>query len=137
MAKGNSKLSKGGGGGKASASKQPNVKTTGDISFTDMMAIANSSMSDGSVSFDKTNTLIMSSDKNGMGEIVTGKKNDIGNMLAQAGVKSFVGNMYRDKSGANDLKRLEQLGYKIQAQYKAPATNSRIPPRDYYYFVKK
>lgn len=132
MGRGTSKL---GGGGSVIGSHaipgKPNVWTSGEISFQDMMAISASSLSQGSVSFDKTTTVMPN-----IGAAVSGKKGDLGQMLANAKMDRFVGNMYRDKSGANDLKRLADLGYKIQAEYHAPNTGSAIPPRDYYFFVK-
>ncbi len=44
--------------------------------------------------------------------------------------------MYRDKSGANDLKRMKDLGFEIEAQYKGKKYGS-VPPKDYYHMVKR
>lgn len=68
---------------------------------------------------------------------VTGKKSDLGQMLDDNNMKRIVVNMYRDRSGANDLKRLFNLGFQIQAEYKGADTGSRVPPRDYYYMIRR
>ena len=132
MGRGSSKL----GGGSVNSSNggtAPKIKTTGNITFSDMMKIAgDTSLSDGSISFNKTVTIL----PNGrMPE--SGRKKDLGNLINKYNVKKIVVDMYRDKSGANDLNRLNALGFTIQARYMAQSTSSRIPPRDYYYLVKK
>lgn len=135
MGRGTSKAGGGSGGGAIGSHAipgQPNVQTSGDISYQDMMAIAGSSLSDGTIAFNKVTTVMA----NGYMPI-TGKKSELGTMLNDTGMKRMVVNMYRDKSGANDLKRLQNLGFKIQAKYTAPDTGSSIPPRDYYFMVKQ
>lgn len=134
MGRGSSKISgsaSGGGIGSHGIPGQPDVWTAGDISFSDMMAISRSSLSDGSISFDRITTILP---KNGAP--ASGKKSDLGQMINDAGITHVIANMYRNQSGANDLQRMFDLGFKIQAQYLAPNTGSAIPPRDYYFLVK-
>lgn len=107
------------------------VKTSGDISYPDMMAIMRSKLSDGHVTFNKVITV--SNNR----RTTTSKKSDLGQILSDFNMNNVVIDTYRDRAGKNDLKRLSELGYKIQAQYLAPEnSNSKIPPRDWYYFVK-
>ena len=86
--------------------------------------------SDNSVSFDKVDTILL--DK---GVITSVKKKDIGQTLNDLGVTEFKGDMYRDKSGANDLKRLKEAGYIPIAVFYGKAQGN-IPPRDFYHFIK-
>ena len=107
-----------------------------DISFTDMMKRASDITH--TISFDKTTTMITSAKGTQLGKVDTFKKNDLGKYIEKSGAKELVVNMYRDKSGANDLKRLKDLGFEIKAQTLGTASaGSNIPPRDYYYLVKK
>lgn len=133
MGRGSSKAGGGGGAiGTHAIPGQPNVRTAGDITFAEMMAISNSSLSDGTIAFNKITTILPK------GQMpIGGRKNDLGQMLQDTGMKRMVVNMYRDRSGANDLKRLQNLGYQIQAQYMGADTGSRVPPRDFYFMVKQ
>lgn len=116
---GNGRNSGGGGGGNSG-------EIRGDVSFAEIV-----NASDNSVSFGRTTTVL----PNGYMP-VSGKKNEIGALLDRYNITEFVGHMYRDKSGANDLKRMESLGFEIQARYLGQSQGS-IPPMDYYYFKKK
>ena len=107
-----------------------------NISFTDMMKQASNTQH--TISFDKTATMITSPKGSQIGKIDTVKKGDLGSLIEKSGAKELVVNMYRDKSGANDLKRLQNLGFEIKSQTLGTASaGSNIPPRDYYYMVKK
>ena len=98
-----------------------------EISFEEMMKHA-----DNTISFDK---IIYVSKKGYMPE--TGKKGDLGRLVDKYNIKEVVVNMYRDKAGSNDLKRLESLGFKPVAKTMGKQQEgSRIPPRDYYYMKR-
>ena len=121
MGRGSSKAGGGGAGGNQQM-------ISGDVPFS---AIVNAS--DNTITFNKVTTV---SPKGYIPE--TGKKSDLGNLISKYNINDVVVNMYRDKSGANDLKRLQALGFKIQARYLGQAqAGSRIPPKDYYYMVRK
>ena len=62
----------------------------------------------------------------------SGKKRDLESLINRGNIQDVVINFYRDRSGSNDLKRMQSLGFEIQAYYKGEAQGS-IPPRDYYY----
>ena len=130
MGRGSSKVGSGGGGIIGSMAL-PGVKTAGEISFEDMMAIMGSDLSDGHITFSKVVTFL----PNGYTP-VTGKKGDLGTILSNYNAKNVVIDTYRDKAGKNDIKRMLDLGYKIQAEYIAPDSGSAIPPKDWYFFVK-
>ena len=98
---------------------------SGEVSFE---AIINAS--DNKVTFNKFNTATLNR------RMIQTKKNEIGDILNQYGITEFVGNMYRDRSGANDLKRIQNAGFEIVATYKGKP-QGEIPARDYYYFKKK
>lgn len=100
---------------------------TGDISFADMMKASKNS-----ISFDKTVTVLPD------GYMPkSGRKKDLEFLINQYNINEVVINMYRDKAGANDLQRMKNLGFEIQAQTKGEAqAGSAIPPRDYYYMVR-
>lgn len=121
MGRGSSKISE----GSAKASTKT-FKPRGDVSFEEIVKA-----SDNSISFSKIVTL---SPKNFMPE--TGRKRDLGELLARYNITDVTIDMYRDKSGANDLKRMKDLGFEIEAQYKGKSYGS-VPPKDYYYMVKK
>ena len=111
----------------------PNGQSTvvsGDISFPQMMKVA--SEVGNTITFNKITTIIP---KGYMPE--SAKKNDLDKLVDKYNVNQVVVDMYRDKSGANDLKRLFNLGFQIQAQHLGEADpNSKIPPRDFYYMVR-
>lgn len=107
-----------------------------NISFTDMMKQASNTTH--TISFDKTTTMTTSPQGSHIGKMDTFKKSELGKYIEKSGAKELVVNMYRDKSGANDLKRLKDLGFEIKAQTLGTASaGSKIPPRDYYYLVRK
>ena len=113
-----------------------NSGISGDVTFADMMKQASDTQH--TISFDKTTTMITSPKGTQIGKINTFKKNDLGKMIEKSGANELVVNMYRDKSGANDLKRLKDLGFEIKAQTLGTASaGSKVPPRDYYYMVRK
>ena len=122
MGRGASKASgssKGGGGGSTKEIK-------GDVTFSEIY-----NASKNHVTFDKMNTILPD------GYIPeTGKKGEIGSLLEKYNIKEFVGSMYRDRSGANDLKRMQSLGFEVQARYLGEPQGN-IPPKDYYFFKKK
>lgn len=98
---------------------------SGNVSFADIVKA-----SDNKVTFDKFNTATLNH------TVIQTKKGEIGDVLNQYGITEFVGNMYRDKSGANDLKRIQNAGFEVQAVYRGEP-QGEIPARDYYYFKKK
>ena len=101
------------------------------ISFADMMKQATDAGNQ--ITFGKIVTI---SPKGYIPE--TGKKGDLGKLIDKYNVNSVVVNMYRDKSGANDLKRLKDLGFEIKSQtLGTQQEGSKIPPKDYYYMVRK
>lgn len=112
----------------------PNGQSTvvsGDISFAQMMDV--SDKVGNTISFNKITTIIP---KGYAPE--SGKKNDLGKLIDKYNVSQAVVSMYRDKSGANDLKRLFNLGFQIQAQTLGEQDpNTTIPPRDWYYVIRK
>ena len=131
MGRGRSKVGSSGGGFIGSMAL-PGVKTAGDVSFDDMMAIANSNLTDSSSSFSRTVTVLP---KGYVPE--SGKKSDLATLVNKYNIRNTVVNMYRDRAGANDLQRLFNLGFQIQAQYKDTASpGSAIPPKDYYFLVR-
>ena len=111
----------------------PNGQSTvvsGDISFPQMMDVMDKVGNH--INFGKITTILP---KGYMPE--TAKKNDLDKLVDNYNVKQVVVDMYRDKSGANDLKRLFNLGFQIQAQYLGEADpNSKIPPKDWYYMIR-
>lgn len=102
-----------------------------NISFADMMKQATDAGSQ--ITFSKVVTI---SPKGYIPEM--GKKGDLGKLIDKYNVNSVVVNMYRDKSGANDMKRLKELGFEIKSQtLGTQQEGSKIPPKDYYYMVRK
>lgn len=67
----------------------------------------------------------------------TGRKKDLETMLNKHNINDVIVHMYRDKAGANDLKRMQDLGFTIEAQYKGESKGSSIPPTDYYYMKRR
>lgn len=119
---GASSSAKGGGGGSA------NKGLKGDVSFEQNVKASKNSMA-----VDKMVTFLPD------GRVpFNSKKGEIGEYLDRYNISDVVLNTYRDRGGMNTIKKMQDLGYEIQAQYK-PNVNpdSKIPPRDYYYFVKK
>ena len=102
-----------------------------NVSFADMMKQATDAGNQ--ITFGKIVTI---SPKGYIPE--TGKKGDLGKLVDKYNVNSVVVNMYRDKSGANDMKRLKELGFEIKSQtLGTQQEGSKIPPKDYYYMVRK
>lgn len=65
-------------------------------------------------------------------------KSDIANAIERYNIEEFVMDAYRDRTGANDIKRIEALGYEIDKQYLGTVQNgSKIPPMDYFHFRKR
>lgn len=101
---------------------------SGQVSFSQIVKA-----SDNTISFDKGVTMLPS----GISPYY-GKKGDLADLIKRSGKNDFVINMYRDRSGANDLKRMQSLGFTVQAYYKGEQQEgSNIPPRDYYYVRRK
>lgn len=120
--------------GSVGASK--NVSSTerysGDISYADMIT-AREEYSDGGINFNKGVTVLP---QKYLPE--SGLKRDLGALLDKYNMNIVVINMYRDRAGANDLKRMQDLGFEIVAQYKGEQqAGSRVPPKDYYYMRRK
>ena len=113
-----------GGRGGSSGISTGGIK--GDVSFSDIVHA-----SDNSISFNKVVTVLPAN-----GIPYSGKKSDLESLINKSHINEVVINMYRDKSGANDLKRMQKLGFKIVAQHKGEDTSSVIPPRDYYYMKR-
>lgn len=116
-------------GGRGSNSKFPaRRELSGSVSFEQIVHASKNS-----IAFSKIVTVIPS------GYVPqTGKKGDLETLINSYGIKEVTVNMYRDKAGANDLKRMQKLGFEIVAYYKAPDNpDSAIPPKDYYYMRKK
>ena len=102
-----------------------------NVSFADMMKQATDAGNQ--ITFGKVVTI---SPKGYIPE--SGKKGDLGKLIDKYNVNSVVVNMYRDKSGANDMKRLQELGFEIKSQtLGTQQEGSKIPPHDYYYMVRK
>lgn len=111
----------GGGGGGSS-----NTNISGEVTFDKIV-----NASDNSISFNKVVTVMPSN-----GAAFSGKKSDLANLTAN--INDVVINMYRDKAGANDLKRMQNLGFTVVASYHGTQQEgSAIPPRDYYYMRRK
>ena len=123
---------RGGGGGGIGTMALRGVQTAGEISYQDMMAISASNLSQATISFDKVATVLP---ENGAPYTIK-KKSDITDTIKNSGLKRVVVNMYRDQAGKNDLQRMFDAGFQIQAEFKAPDTGSAIPPRDYYFLIK-
>lgn len=108
------------------ATNEPPIR--GDVDFATMMSIDASS-----ISFSKIVTILPKG-----GALFTGRKKDLGELLDRAGIKEAVMHTHRDRAGANDLKRMKDLGFEIIAQHLPEADpSSSIPPIDYYYMRKK
>lgn len=104
---------------------------SGDISFQQMMNVMNEVGNH--ITFNKITTIMSKGYQPD-----TAKKSDLGKLVDKYNVTQAVVDMYRDKSGANDLKRLFNLGFQIQAQSLGEENpNSKIPPKDWYYVIRK
>lgn len=118
-------------GGGASNSSGSKTEYKGDISFENMMKLQNEKKLD-TISFDKA--VVVLPDKF-LPE--RGRKKDLSSLVEKYDINETVINMYRDKSGANDLQRMKDLGFEIQAQHLGTAQpGSALPPRDYYYMIR-
>ena len=114
------------GKGKASG-KQP-AKISGDVSFPEII-----NASPNAITFVKTVTVLP---KGYIPE--SGRKGDLGALIDKYGINDVVINTRRTRAGANDLKRMQDLGFKIQARYMdTPEPGSSLPPKDYYYMIRK
>lgn len=119
---------RGSSSGKAKASGKQSAKISGDVSFAEII-----NASPNAISFSKIVTILPDGYMPD-----TGRKGDLGQLIDRYGINDVVINMYRDRSGANDLKRMQDLGFTIQAQHKGTQqTGSSIPPRDYYFMIRK
>lgn len=88
--------------------------------------------SNNSISFSKVVTILP--DKY---QPETGKKGDLGTLINKYNIKDAVINMYEDGAGANDLKRIQDLGFNVEAWHKVGHNGpSKIPDKVYFY-VKK
>ena len=97
-------------------------RISGEVSFPEIVKASKNT-----ISFDKDVTVL----PDGMIPF-SGKKRDLESLINRGNIQDVVINFYRDRSGSNDLKRMQSLGFEIQAYYKGEAQGS-IPPRDYYY----
>lgn len=124
---GGSRAGGSGGGG----SDRAKAEYKGDISFENMMKLANEKKLD-TISFNKGVTVLPN-------KFIpeSGRKKDLASLVEKYDINETVINMYRDKSGANDLQRMKDLGFEIQAQTLGTAQpGSALPPRDYYYMIR-
>ena len=122
------KASGGGTSGKAKASGKQSAKISGDVSFPEII-----NASPNAISFSKIVTI---SPKGYMPE--SGKKGDLGYLVDKYKINEVVMHTRRGRVGANDLKRMQDLGFKIQAQYKdTQEPGTATPPMDYYYMIRK
>ena len=97
----------------------------GEVSFEKIV-----SASSNFISFDKTVSLTPD------GYLTeSGKKRDLQRLIEKYNVTDVVVNMYRGKSGSNDLKRMEELGFEIRAHHEMKFDNR--PSKDYFYMKKK
>ena len=103
------------------------VSITRNISSNNNLSSLNASIGTFDIAFDKDVTVL----PDGMIPF-SGKKRDLESLINRGNIQDVVINFYRDRSGSNDLKRMQSLGFEIQAYYKGEAQGS-IPPRDYYY----
>lgn len=113
-------------GGRGGSSGVSSGGIHGDVTFEQII-----NASDNMITFNKVVTM---TPKGFMP--VMGRKSDLGSLVEKHNIKDAVINMYRDRSGANDLKRMQDLGFKVVAQYKGKSTSSSIPPIDYYYMKR-
>lgn len=121
----------GGGAGGSGGSSGSKTEYKGDISFENMMKLLSEKKLD-TISFDKGVTVLPDKFKP-----ESGRKKDLASLVEKYDINETVINMYRDKSGANDLQRMKDLGFEIQAQSLGTAQpGSVIPPRDYYYMIR-
>lgn len=68
----------------------------------------------------------------------SGRKGDLGSLIDKYGINEVVINTRRGRAEANDLKRMQDLGFTIQAQHKGTQEpGTATPPMDYYYMVRK
>ena len=119
-----------GGRGSASGKAKANGKQSisGDVSFQEII-----NASPNAISFSKAVTILP---KGYMPE--SGRKGDLGALIDKYGINDVVINTRRTRAGANDLKRMQDLGFKIQARYMdTPEPGSSLPPKDYYYMIRK
>ena len=114
------------GGRGATSGVSANKSIKGNVSFAEIVRA-----SDNSISFSKVVTVLP-----GGKMPQTGKKGDLETLVNRNGINDVVVHMYRDRSGANDLKRMQSIGFEIVAQYKGKSSSS-IPAEDYYYMKRK
>lgn len=120
--------SRGSSSGKAKASGKQSAKISGDVSFPEII-----NASPNAISFSKIVTI---SPKGYIPE--SGKKGDLGYLVDKYKINEVVMHTRRGRAGANDLKRMQDLGFKIQAQYKdTQEPGTATPPMDYYYMIRK
>lgn len=115
----------GGRGGSSGISAGGTIR--GNVSFAEIV-----NASPNSISFEKTVTVIPDRKMP-----QSGRKSDLGDLISKNNIKDVTVHMYRDRSGANDLQRMKDLGFEIVAQYKGTSTSSSVPPVDYYYMKKR
>lgn len=105
-------------------------KLSGEVSFNDLMRATRDT---NHIHFDKVVSYSLKGKNPPYGD---NKKRDLVDRLNEYKVNDVVVDMYRDKSGANDLKRMQDAGFEIQAYYKGK-NQGNIPARDYYYMKRK
>lgn len=119
---------RGNSSGKAKASGKQSAKISGDVSFPEII-----NASPNAISFSKIVTI---SPKGYMPE--SGKKGDLGYLVDKYRINEVVMHTRRGRAGANDLKRMQDLGFAIQAQHKGTQEpGTATPPMDYYYMIRK
>ena len=67
----------------------------------------------------------------------SGRKKDLESLIDRYKITEAVVYMYRDKVGQNDLKRMQELGFEIQAHSSEEYEGTERPPKDYYYMKRK
>lgn len=106
------------------------IELSGEVSFNDLMRATRDT---NHIHFDKGVSYSLKGKNPPYGD---NKKSDLVDRLNEYKVNDVVVDMYRDKSGANDLKRMQEAGFEIQAYYKGK-NQGNIPARDYYYMKRK
>ena len=101
---------------------------SGEVSFGEIV-----NASKNHIVFDKTITVLP--DKY---QPESGKKGDLESLINKYSIKDAWIEMYEDKSGANDLKHVQDLGFEVEAWHRtAQQEGSSIPDRIHFYVKKK
>ena len=119
------------GASRAGTTESGKRELKGEVTFEQ---IVNASKT--TISADKINTIVSSLGGSEVNRVF--KKRELETVLNSNGINDVVINFYRDKSGANALRRMQDAGFEVQAHYSREVEQgSQIPPRDYYYMKRK